>query len=457
MSCKFSNNYPLHPSILAFIDNSNSKIRILNENALKHHKNVLIKCNKLQSKSPKAIKKTQANQKNPDLAKKVVKLLNSTHLIERERNETDLNTYKEPKTRASLKVKERNFLLENKLQIQKMNSKNLTKYSQSLRSNETKKCESRSNSKTLNLFKNTRTRTLNSNQKSGGEIDLNHVKNPFRKSNQQLNESLKRFKNSNIKLDQRKIGSKNLSLFKNRNTLRQAAKRDLVDTNFNKESQQIRENNIKIKNSYEFDFEHGWTKEQAKYFNEKRKLKDPNTINKNFGSQFFEQVNDKSNFSVEISPISTPENSHTDEIKNYLLQEVFEKILFTENQSFHKTGTDQIDSTIFINSIENSLTPIKGNFTEAKSNKARYKRIESKLRDKKSFCPVKKFDNCLNKNANSTKKDFVKLNIKSKNQEYDEGKEIPSNKHILELENDAKLAASQEFLKSDVNLTDNEK
>ena len=113
MSCKFSNNYPLHPSILAFIDNSNSKIRILNENALKHHKNVLIKCNKLQSKSPKAIKKTQANQKNPDLAKKVVKLLNSTHLIERERNETDLNTYKEPKTRASLKVKERNFLLEN--------------------------------------------------------------------------------------------------------------------------------------------------------------------------------------------------------------------------------------------------------------------------------------------------------------------------------------------------------
>ncbi len=439
MSCKFSNNYPLHPSILAFIDNSSAKIGVLNKNALNYHKNILAKCNESQSKSPKVVKKTQANQKNPDFAKKVVKLLNSTHLIDRERNETDLNTYKEPKTRASLKVKERNFLLENKLQIQQMNSKNLTKYSQS--SNGPKRCDS----KTPNLFKNTRTRKFNSSQKSGGEIDLN----------QKLNNSLNRFKNSNVKIDPKNIGSKDMTLFKNRNTIRQAPKRDLVNRNFHKESRQIRENNFKIKNCYEFDFDHGWTKEQAKYFHEKRNLKDPNTKNKDLSSPIIcEQVIDKSAFSVEISPLSIPQKSHIDEIKNYLLEEAFEKILLTENQSFHKIKTDRVDSTIFINSIENSLTPTKRNFTEERSTRVRYKQIESYLRDKKSSCPVKRFDNCVNKNTNSTKKNFVKQSNKS---QYDEVIESPSNKQMLELENDAKLTACQESLKSDVNLTDNQK
>jgi len=105
------------------------------------------------------------------------------------------------------------------------------------------------------------------------------------------------------------------------------------------------------------------------------------------------------------------------------------------------------------------LTPTIRNFTEERSTRVRYKQIESYLREKKSSCPVKRFDNCVNKNTNSTKKYFAKQSNKSEKQEYAEVIESPSNKQMLELEleNDAKLTACQESLKSDVNLTDNEK
>ena len=57
MNAKFSTNFPLHPSILAFIEDSNCRKTNQNVSMYNYHRNVLIKFKQLQLKQVKNVSK----------------------------------------------------------------------------------------------------------------------------------------------------------------------------------------------------------------------------------------------------------------------------------------------------------------------------------------------------------------------------------------------------------------
>jgi hypothetical protein len=454
MNAKFSTNFPLHPSILAFIDDSNCRKINQNVSMYNYHRNVLIKFKQMQFKSVKNVSKIESRTlvTNSDFDKRHVRnLKNATYDLER-----GIDRDPKKKFNTSCKIPNRNFVLENKMNVRKTNSKvlktgcptslNLTKNkSHYLKSSHSDKMVQTSNS------------TFNSRR----EIYAKHKNITKKQSNQKASQLLKNSPNNVpvnfiTQIDRKKTSKKYVSQIRNQDSARKPAKRNLVKENLDGESRNLSKNkyNTRIK-ELEFNFADNSQKNVKKIIS---KSKISKSSEMKFLSQLASDMNDLNKSYLSISrenyPVNKSESSISEIISSnsqiqgyegvsqYLFNEVFSKIYYSkERQNFHKIRTENIicnplnhsNTKTFRKKLKTHVTSLKRGTNEVNSN--RENALETNYLNKKSF-PLNKIH----------KRDNILKNKEKSNESH--------NERILEFEKDNFKTTNNKHSKNEVNLLD---